>query len=90
MVMDKAIIYYTDNRLREPIFSLVQKYIAASGLPITSCSLKPINFGKNIVLEGKERSYPTMALQILTALENSEADYVFFLRTRCPLSPVPL
>lgn len=76
--MDKAIIYYTDNRLREPIFSLVQKYIAASGLPITSCSLKPINFGKNIVLEGKERSYPTMALQILTALENSEADYVFF------------
>lgn len=78
--MDKTlgIIYYTDNRLKGSIFSLVQKYIAASGLPIVSCSLRPINFGKNIVLEGREHSYPTMALQILTALENLDTDYVFF------------
>ena len=58
--MTKGIIYYTDNKLKEPLFSLVQKYISASELPIVSCSLKPINFGKNIVLENRERSYPTI------------------------------
>lgn len=75
--MTKGIVYYTDNRIGEPIFSLVQKYILESDLPIISCSLKPIEFGKNIVVEG-ERSYPTMVKQILTALENSSAKYVFF------------
>lgn len=78
MDMDKGIIYYTDNRLREPMWSLAQKYISESGLPIVSCSLKPIDFGKNIVLEGRERSYPTMAEQILMALEASTTKYVFF------------
>jgi hypothetical protein len=63
----------------EPIFKLCQQYIKASGLPIVSCSLKPLNdFGKNIVLENRVRSYPTMALQILTALKASTAKYVFF------------
>jgi len=75
---NKGCIYYTDNRLRGSIFSLAQKYISASGLPIVSCSLKPIDFGHNIVLEGELRSYPTMALQILTALEASTSKYVFF------------
>ena len=76
--MTKGIIYYTDNKLKEPLFSLVQKYISASELPIVSCSLKPINFGKNIVLENRERSYPTMAEQILTALKALDTKYVFF------------
>jgi hypothetical protein len=56
---------------------MARKYILESGLPITSVSLKAIQFGKNIVVEG-ERSYPTMVKQILTALENSRDDYVFF------------
>ncbi len=76
--MDKGIIFYTDNRIGELIKSLVQKQILKAKLPIVSCSLKPIDFGQNIVLEGKERSYPTMALQILTALEASDADTIFF------------
>lgn len=76
--MDKGVIYYTDNRINGLIFDLSQKTILESNLPITSCSLQPIDFGNNIVLEGRERSYPTMALQIYTALENSTADYVFF------------
>lgn len=78
LVMDKGIIYYTDNRLGDPIFSLAQKFISDSGLPIVSCSLRPIDFGKNIVLENRERSYPTMCDQILIALENLETEYVFF------------
>jgi hypothetical protein len=78
MVMDKGIIYYTDNRIDEPIIPIVQKYILKANLPIVSVSLRPINFGQNIVLEGLFRSYPTMVKQILTALEVSTAEYVFF------------
>lgn len=75
--MNKGIIYYTDNRLTEPILSVVQKQILKSKLPIVSVSLKPINFGKNIVLD-LTPSYITMIKQIIIALEASEFDYVFF------------
>jgi len=73
----KGIIYYTDNRLDEPIYPLVQKYLLETGLPIVSASLKPIDFGDNAVIDG-ERSYPTMVKQIISCLERSTAKYVFF------------
>jgi len=73
----KSIIFYTSNLLEEPIFSTVQKQIQESGLPIVSCSLKPISLGKNIVFAG-EPGIITMTKQILTALEASEGDQVFF------------
>jgi len=73
----KGIIYYTDNRLDEPIFFAVQRQILKAGLPIVSCSLRPINFGKNIVFN-LERGPTTMVRQIIAALEASESDYVFF------------
>jgi len=75
--MTKGIIYYTDNRLAEPILTIVQKQILKPGLPITSVSLKPINFGENTVLDLPPR-YMTMVKQITTALEKSTEDYVFF------------
>lgn len=71
--MTKGIIYYTDN---EVVFPQVLASIILSGLPVVSCSLKPINFGKNIVLDLK-RGKETYLKQIITALENSDADYVF-------------
>jgi len=74
---EKGIIYYTDNRLGEPIFSVVQKQILKSGLPVASCSLKPISFGKNIVLDLAPGPV-TMAKQILAALKASEAEWIFF------------
>lgn len=73
----KGIIYYTDNRLGEPIFSVVQRLILASGLPIVSVSLKPIDFGKNIVLN-LSPGFVTMTKQIATALDASQSDCVFF------------
>lgn len=73
----KGVIYYTDSRLGEPIFSLVQKYIKKSGLPIVTSSLLPMNFGENEVFDG-ERSYPTMVAQIISCLERSAEEYVFF------------
>lgn len=74
---NKSICYYTHNICDEKIFSAVQKTILKSGLPIVSCSLKPIDFGENIVLD-LAPGVITMTKQILTALEASEAKYVFF------------
>jgi len=77
--MKNGIIYYTDNRMDgHPIGKASRETILAAGLPISSCSLKPIDFGDNVVLEGEVRSYPTMAKQIYMALQNSKADNVFF------------
>ena len=84
--MSKGIIYYTDNRLAEPIFCLVQKLILRSGLPIVSVSLKPIDFGKNIVLN-LTPGFVTMTKQITTALKACESTYVFFCEHDC-LYPV--
>ena len=77
--MKKAILYYTDNspKVAPIIISLCQKYIKDSGLPIVSVSLKPIDFGHNIVLENRVRSYPTMVDQIVMGLEEIDADQVF-------------
>lgn len=75
--MTKGIIYYTNNRLDEPIFSTVQKQIANSGLPIVSVSHTPLNFGKNFVLN-EPSGIVTMIKQIEFALRKSDVDYVFF------------
>ena len=71
-------IYYTENCLNLHIAHAVQKQIKKIGIPVVSCSLKPMNFGENVVFRGK-RSYLTMFKQILLALETSRADVVFFL-----------
>lgn len=75
--MSKSCIFYTDSMIGEPIKSAVEKRILEAGLPIVSCSLRPLDFGKNFVYEGSP-SFITYMNQIRTALENSEADYVFF------------
>lgn len=85
--MTKGIVFYTDNRLNGKIFSLSQETILQSGLPIVSCSLKPMDFGQNIVLENRERSYPTQVEQIITALKTSTVKYVFFCEHDCLYHP---
>ena len=73
----KSIIYYTDNLLSEPIYSVVQTQLFRAGWPIYSASLKPIDFGENEVID-EERSYPTMLKQIISCLKRSPTKYVFF------------
>ncbi len=77
IIPQRSIIYYTDNALNMKIAHTCRKQIANAGLPIVSVSLKPLHFGKNIVLNLK-RSYEAYFRQILTALENSTADIIFF------------
>ncbi len=76
-MVTKSIIYYTDNRLEQNLADAVGQQLLKSNLPIVSCSLKPINFGQNIVLD-LEPSPVTMFKQILTALKTAESTYVFF------------
>ena len=73
----KGIIYYTDNQLNLRVSHAVQRQLKKIGLPIVSTSLKPMDFGKNIQVK-MERGYLAMFTQILTALENSDAEYIFF------------
>lgn len=73
----KGILYYTDNQLNMKLARAVRKQIEASHLPITSVSLKQMNFGHNIHFKG-ERCYPTMFKQILAGLEAMTEDIVYF------------
>lgn len=73
----KGILYYSDNRLGIRLAGKVKKQIANIGLPITSVTLKPTDFGKNIHFKG-ERGYLTMAKQILTGLEAMTEEIVYF------------
>lgn len=76
--VSKGIIYYTDNQLNLKIAKRVQRQLESIGLPIVSASLKPMDFGRNIWMKGFKRGYMSMFKQILTALEHSESDIVFF------------
>lgn len=76
---NKGIIYYTDNQLDPKIMEACQEQLLKSGLPITSSSLKKMNFGdKNIRFPSLKRGHFAMFKQMLGALENSAADIIFF------------
>ena len=79
--MTKGCIFYTDLRPKWFILEKCKETLKKNcPYPIVSVSLnKPIDLGKNIVLEGRERSYPTMLKQIAMALEELDTDIVFFL-----------
>jgi len=73
-------IYYSDCQLDQKIMSVCQRQIL-KGIKeenIVSCTLKPVNFGQNIVLP-LQRGYLTYFKQILTALEASDSDIIRFL-----------
>lgn len=71
-----GIVYYTSNQLNMKIARKCREYIAASGLSITSVSLKRLNFGNNIHMQ-LERGKLTMFKQILAGIEASKEDIIF-------------
>jgi len=76
----KGGIYYSDFHVDPLIMEVCKKQIEkVFDGDIVSVSLrKPMDLGRNIVLD-LERGYITYVRQIITALENSISDYVFFL-----------
>lgn len=80
MTPTKGAIYYTDNRPKSFILDECREQIKrAWNGKLVSVSLKPIDFGENIVLEGVERSLTTMITQIIMGLTALDTDVVFFL-----------
>lgn len=75
----KSCLYYTDFSVDNEIHKICLEQLKKSFTgEVVSVSLnKPIDLGKNIVLEG-ERSNTMMIRQIIAGLEASSADYVFF------------
>lgn len=71
-----GIVYYTNNNLDPKIMKRVQDQIKKSGLPIVSVSLKPLDFGDNIVLPLRSHQ-STMFKQILAGIERLQTDVVF-------------
>jgi len=73
-----GLVYYTDNQCDPNILSRCQENlkVCCNGNPLVSVSLKPIDFGENIVVNEK-RSALTMFKQILAGLEKIKADIVF-------------
>lgn len=74
-----GIVYYTDNELDPEIMSKCQRQLrkCVGDHRIVSVSLKPLDFGDNIVLP-LERGPLTMFKQQLAGLEELKTDYVFF------------
>lgn len=75
-MLSKGIIYYSHIDV-PTIGQAVRDQLLKMKLPITSCTLYPVDFGNNIVLDLRP-GYLTMFKQILTALENSDSEVVFF------------
>ena len=73
----KGVLYYSDNQINMKLARAVRKQIKNSGLPITSVTLKPTDFGNNFVVNEK-RSYLTMFKQILKGLEEMKENIVYF------------
>jgi len=77
--MKAGCIYYTDFHVDYNIMKICQKRLQESfDGEIVSVSLnRSLDFGKNIILN-ENRGNITMFKQILLALKNSTADYIFF------------
>lgn len=76
--LSKGLVYYTDNRLDARLAAAVQAQVerGCNGHELVSVSLKPMTFGRNVVLE-QPPGILTMFRQILAGLEASTADIVF-------------
>lgn len=77
----RAIVYYTASRLVEDLAEAVRKQIlsASNGIEIISVSHKPIDFGTNICVGIKPRSYITLYEQVLAGLEKTHEDAIIYL-----------
>ena len=83
--MDTTIIYFTENRLSEPLFSKCQEVLkkAANGKPIVSVSHKPIRLGTNICIGEHKPCWLTLYKQILIGARVAETKYIAMAEHDC-------
>jgi len=77
----RVIVYYTDSQLDERLAKAVRKQIkkACGPIPIISVSQKPIkDFGQNIVVGEKPKTYRSVYEQLLVGLEAAPAESIVY------------
>lgn len=83
----KQILYYSHNIIDgTPLNNLCRQLLLATGIPIVSVTHKPIEFGKNIVVNlppGKQAYYKQMSI----GLEACNADVIYFCEHDCLYHP---
>lgn len=82
---DTTIIYFTENRLAEPLFTACQKLLikAANGRQIISVSHKPMELGKNICIGNQKPSWLTLYKQVLIGAKVATTKYVAMAEHDC-------
>jgi hypothetical protein len=85
LVLDKTIIYITDNKLDENLANFCKKNILESigDYPLISVSHKPIDFGTNICVGELERNSLSINKQIMKALEVVKTKYIAIAEHDC-------
>jgi len=76
---DLTLLYYTANKIPETFGQNVRNHLVSlfpEGIPIISVSHKPIDFGKNIHVEGFEYSIYNIYKQILIGAKEATTKYV--------------
>ena len=79
IIRNKGVVYYTDFHADPKILRVCLEQLKKNfdGEVVSVSLKKPLDFGKNIVLEA-DRGYITMVRQIILGLENLTTDCVFF------------
>ena len=72
-----GVLYYTNNQLNIKLAKKCRYHIKQAGLPITSVSFKPLDFGSNITFPIKT-GVLSLFKKILIGLETMTEDVVFF------------
>lgn len=83
--MDKTIIFCTENKCPEPLFSTVIEDLKkkANGCPIVSVSHKPIDLGTNICIGERPRSWACLYNQLLKGCEAANTKYIMIAEHDC-------
>jgi len=83
--LDTTIIYYTENRLSEPLFTTCRRLLvqAANGRKIISVSHKPIDLGTNICIGNLKPSWLTLYKQVLIGAKAADTKYVAMAEHDC-------
>jgi len=78
---DRVIVYYTDNKIEMSLAAAVRNHLKkmAGPIPIISVSQKPLDFGKNICVGFKEKSYKSMYEQMLVGVKAAPENSIVYL-----------
>lgn len=78
---NRVIVYYTDDKIEASLANAVRQHLrkVAGPIPIISVSQKPLNFGKNICVGYKEKSYDSMYDQMLTGVKAAPENSTVYL-----------